>query len=133
MASELRVNTLKDASGNNSVATSVVFGGTAKAWCHFKGTETEALLDSYNFSSVDDDGTGNYGMHFTSNMTNALYAFTAGNTDDGAGSSMYACDITENTMATGNFDIEVFYVNSSTNRTDVDLTEVYMVVHGDLA
>ena len=27
MASELRVNTLKDASGNNSVATSVVFGG----------------------------------------------------------------------------------------------------------
>ena len=32
MASELRVNTLKDASGNNSIATSVVFNGTAKAW-----------------------------------------------------------------------------------------------------
>ena len=32
MASELRVNTLKDASGNNSVATSVVFNGTCKAW-----------------------------------------------------------------------------------------------------
>ena len=46
---------------------------------------------------------------------------------------MYACDITENTMATANFDVETFYVNSSTNRTDVDLTEVYMVVHGDLA
>ena len=46
---------------------------------------------------------------------------------------MYGVDITENTMATSNFDIEVFYVNSSTNRTDVDLTEVYMVVHGDLA
>ena len=72
-------------------------------------------------------------MHFTSNMTNALYAFTAGNTDDGGSSSMYGVDITENTMATSNFDIEVFYVNSSTNRTDVDLTEVYMVVHGDLA
>ena len=36
MASELRVNTLKDASGNNSVATSVVIAGSAKAWTHFK-------------------------------------------------------------------------------------------------
>ena len=32
MASELRVNTLKDASGNNSVATSTVARGSAKAW-----------------------------------------------------------------------------------------------------
>jgi len=32
MASELRVNTLKDASGNNSVATSVVSNGSLKAW-----------------------------------------------------------------------------------------------------
>jgi hypothetical protein len=32
MASELRVNTLKDASGNNSIATSFVAGGSAKAW-----------------------------------------------------------------------------------------------------
>ena len=32
MASELRVNTLKDASGNNSIATSFVANGSAKAW-----------------------------------------------------------------------------------------------------
>ena len=32
MASILRVNTLTDASSNNSIATSVVFGGSAKAW-----------------------------------------------------------------------------------------------------
>ena len=32
MASELRVNTLKDAAGNNSVATSFVASGSAKAW-----------------------------------------------------------------------------------------------------
>ena len=32
MASELRVNTLKDASGNNSIATSVVHNGVAKCW-----------------------------------------------------------------------------------------------------
>ena len=38
MASELRVNTLKDASGNNSVATSVIAEGTAKAWSAFSAT-----------------------------------------------------------------------------------------------
>ena len=35
MASELRVNTLKDASGNNSIATSFVASGSAKA-CKFR-------------------------------------------------------------------------------------------------
>ena len=32
MASELRVNTLKDASGNNSVGMSTVANGSAKQW-----------------------------------------------------------------------------------------------------
>ena len=32
MASELRVNTLKDASGNNSVGMSYVAEGSAKQW-----------------------------------------------------------------------------------------------------
>ena len=39
MASELRVNTLKDASGNNSIATSFVANGSAKARGHFEGSD----------------------------------------------------------------------------------------------
>ena len=39
MASELRVNTIKDASGNNSVATSVLFGGSGKAWINMNEQE----------------------------------------------------------------------------------------------
>ena len=42
MASELRVNTLKDASGNNSIATSFVAGGSAKHfWVAFDGTGSD--------------------------------------------------------------------------------------------
>ena len=44
MASELRVNTLKDASGNNSVATSTVAQGSAKGWIDFNGTATFAFI-----------------------------------------------------------------------------------------
>ena len=50
MASELRVNTLKDASGNNSVATSVLFGGSAKAWVQYEWNWNFRRRDSYNIA-----------------------------------------------------------------------------------
>ena len=81
MASELRVNTLKDASGNNSIATSIVHGGAIRAW--FTLGVDAALDDSFNCSSVDDDGSGDFGIHFTANFNNALYASGIGMTCDG--------------------------------------------------
>ena len=74
MASELRVNTLKDASGNNSVATSVVFAGSAKHWVMFQGTDTFASRDSYNQSSLVDDGSAVHTTSYTSNFVNDDYA-----------------------------------------------------------
>ena len=70
MASELRVNTLKDASGNNSVATSTVAQGSAKSWVNFNGTGTIAARDSFNFSSLTDNGTGTYAVTITNAMAN---------------------------------------------------------------
>ena len=75
MASELRVNTLKDASGNNSVATSVVASGSAKAWLNLNGTGTIAARDSYNIASTTDVGTGQYTPSFTTSFGNANYVF----------------------------------------------------------
>ena len=57
MASELRVNTLKDASGNNSVGMSYVAGGSAKVWIDIP-LGSASINDSFNVSSLDDDGTG---------------------------------------------------------------------------
>jgi len=73
MASELRVNTLKDASGNNSVATSVVFGGTAKAWLNFNQI-APSTRDSFNVSSMTDTATGKYAANWTSNFDNVNYS-----------------------------------------------------------
>jgi len=78
MASELRVNTLKDASGNNSVATSVVASGSAKAWVNFNGTGTVAIRDTENVSSILDEGTGDYTINFTNSMSDANYNHVAG-------------------------------------------------------
>ena len=66
MASELRVNTLKDAAGNNSIATSFVAGGSAKAWNCFN---TDAVLrDSLNTASITDNGTANFDTNLTSSF-----------------------------------------------------------------
>jgi hypothetical protein len=74
MASELRVNTLKDAAGNNSVALSFVAEGSSKHWLDYKGTSTNAIRDSLNCSSVTDSGTGLYEPAFSSSMATTNYA-----------------------------------------------------------
>ena len=85
MASELRVNTLKDASGNNSVATSTVASGSAKAWCLFEGDGTAAITDSFNFGSITDNGTGDYSFAITNNMSNGNYCVPCGTVKDTGG------------------------------------------------
>ena len=89
MASILRVNTLTDASSNNSIATSIIYGGATRTWVTFDGTASGATVgDSFNVSSSDDDGTGDYGINFTSNFNNANYSSTFGDGEGSATSGM---------------------------------------------
>jgi hypothetical protein len=74
MASILRVNTLTDASSNNSTAMSTINQGTAKAWINFNGGGTIAARDSFNNASITDNGTGDYTVTITSAMANVNYA-----------------------------------------------------------
>ena len=74
MASELRVNTLKDASGNNSIGMSYVSEGSAKAWYVFDGGRTSgttSIEDDFNIASLVDNGTGDTTLTFTNNMNSA--------------------------------------------------------------
>jgi len=73
MASILRVNTLTDASSNNSTAMSTINQGTAKAWVNFNGQNTIAARDSFNLASLTDNGDGDYTITFSNNMANANY------------------------------------------------------------
>ena len=72
MASELRVNTLKDAAGNNSIGLSYVAEGSAKAWA-FTNDAGTTINDSFNISSLGDTDTGKQLLSFTSAMGNANY------------------------------------------------------------
>jgi hypothetical protein len=73
MASILRVNTLTDASSNNSTAMSTINQGTAKSWCRWESIGTASVEDSFNHSSMTDNGTGDQTITISSAMANATY------------------------------------------------------------
>ena len=128
MASELRVNTLKDAAGNNSIATSFVAGGSAKAWVNFNGTGTIAARDSFNLSSLTDSGTGLYVVNHTANMVNDDYSVTSGGSrDDPESSRCFPQNLY--TFATGSYKIATHNDGS----TAVDWTIITQNLQGDLA
>ena len=77
MASILRVDTLTDASSNNSIATSIIYGGAVRAWANFDGSATDAAArDSFNVSSMADRGTGLSTITLSNAMNNSNYAGT---------------------------------------------------------
>ena len=111
-----------------SINTSYIFNGVSKAWVEYDGTASGATVgDSFNVSSTDDDGTGDYGVNFTNAMGNANYTCTFG---DGEGSSTsglrFLIDAGSATSAQ-----ELYARNVSNSAQDVDAASV--VIHGDLA
>ena len=45
-----------------------------KAWVNFDGTGVPTIRDSYNVSSITDNGTGDYTVNFATPMSNANYS-----------------------------------------------------------
>ena len=127
MASILRVNTLTDASSNNSTAMSTVFNGTAKAYLTYNNAGS--IQDSFNMGSVTDSGTGNYVTVFTNNLNNALYV-TAGTTIGGNGNqAVLDSHQSAGVKATTGYEVGV----SDNNNADQDNTKCQTVDFGDLA
>jgi hypothetical protein len=77
--STLSVGTIKSASSaapviQNSSGTEK--GQFAKAWINFDGAGTIATRDSFNVSSITDNGTGDYTISFSTSMANTNYCVT---------------------------------------------------------
>lgn len=75
MASELRVTTIANNAGTESVDTTYVVNGSAKAWV--LGSNAAALTNSFNITSGTDNGTGDYTYTFTSAMSSANFESSA--------------------------------------------------------
>ncbi len=74
MTSVLNVDTIAAKDGTSPVE--LTKQSAAKAWNFFDGTAgTIAFADSFNSSTLTDNGTGNYKYAFTNNMNNANFSF----------------------------------------------------------
>ena len=125
--STLEVSNLND--GTTTVGTTFITGGSAKAWVNFNGTGTAAISDSLNMSSLTDNGTGDYTLTYTSNLT-------------GVFSNIVACSqsgrsVTQRAMAYDSTTASSFimgtYIDSGSTQSAFDNTLNDAMVFGDLA
>ena len=127
MASELRVDTLKDSSGNNSVGMAYVSGGSAKAWMQLNGTGTIAIQGSFNTTSATDNGTGDYTQTFSSAIANNDFSVVS---DGSALNDTYNQGTAASSPTTTTCRVNCW--NTATN-SQADFNQVYTSVFGDLA
>ena len=74
--STLKVNTIQNTSGGSSSTAEQIEQGRAKVWCAWNGSGTPSIYDSFNASSITDNGTGDWTVNFTTAMADANYAYT---------------------------------------------------------
>ena len=134
MASILRVNTLTDASSNNSTPMATVNQGTAKVWINFNGAGTIAARDSFNVASLTDEGVGAYQTNLTTSLDNTNYAVTGSAGGSGTPSGCWhTTGFNVNTYNTSNttssFHQQIYYTTSNV----ADVGFVYSAILGDLA
>jgi hypothetical protein len=127
MASELRVTTLANNAGTESVDTTYVINGSAKAWLAFNGTGTIAIKDSNNFTSISDDGTGDYKSNLTSALSNANGSATAG-----GGHPSGLTNVGES-IQVGMLSSSQLSHESGSTTANIDFAHLNAAVHGDLA
>ena len=95
MTSKLHVATLSGKTTNGSISvisegntnTTNLQQGLAKHWILMNGTSTIAVTDSFNNTTITDNGTGDYTVTIANNMNNATFSVATGGAYDEDGST----------------------------------------------
>ena len=128
MASILKVNTLTGASTAGSIAvtgegnstTTNLQQGLTKMWAHTTQASTYVLDDSFNVSSIADEGTGRTSFYIANDMANGNYSI---------GGTCSQESFTIASLATGSFEGRSFAHDGSA----ADSADFTTSVAGDLA
>ena len=112
--------------GEGTAQTSIQ-QGLAKAWVNFDGTGTVAIRDSYNVSSITDNGTANWGSNYTTALVNTNYCVQITGSDLGTAASASVAAL--RSIAVGSCTIATI----SYSGTSTDRDQVHVAILGDLA
>jgi len=103
--------------------------GSAKAWVNFNGTGVIAIRESYNVSSLTDDGTGRYRVNMTNPLVNENGVVLTNHCSQNTYS--YSTSMTKGVMNSAG----VAHVMGQNSAANTFLDQVYMqvAIFGDLA
>ena len=83
--STLKVNTIQNTSGGSSSTPEQIEQGRCKVWINIDGDEsTYVIRDSFNVTSVSDNGTGQYMINFSITFANNNYCVVTSGFNSGA-------------------------------------------------
>ncbi len=71
--SKIEVDNISNVSGSIDIPLDDIANGYAKAWVNFNAQGVIAIRDSFNVSSITDNGTGDFTVNFTNNLANNNY------------------------------------------------------------
>lgn len=98
-----------------------------KAWVNFQGTGTVTIRDSYNVSSVTDNGAGDYTINYTSALATNTYSVSGtGSTPSGGGATngmVVTCVANSRTTASQ----RIYTLNNSSSPTDAGEVSVQVI------
>lgn len=145
MSSQLNVDTIVDKAGSGgtnvkigNTSTYVSDGGAvtqntvqglAKSWCKWEAIGTASVSDSFNHSSLTDNGTGDQTITIASAMANLNFAFT-GMAGDG---NTNLCAICQPEAATATTTTATKYQTAVANTSLQDMASISAALLGDLA
>ena len=122
----------------NSTADGVAIGTAginqariAKAWVNFNGSGTVAIRDSYNVSSITDDGTGKYKVNFSTAMSDINYSAVVAGKYTESGDAVYNTVGFLRRIATATSYIGVRGIGGNASSSFDDLTTCNVIVFGN--
>ena len=121
--STLKADTIQSTSGGAATLTKQ---HAAKVWCN--QTNGTTINDSFNTSSVDDNGTGAYETNLTNSMSSNDYARNALGGTSGYRATMDTVSHGSNTTSS----IYTYCARADTGAA-IDVEDVSSLGHGDLA
>ena len=122
----LKADTLTHSTAG-SLATNFVVEGSAKGWSYFQGTGTAVINDSFNHSSLSDDGTGRYTLNVTNSMSGTQYSLSLVR-------NTYHVRPKAEDLAAGSYKMDSDYVSGTSGQmTANDAAYVHTQIFGDLA
>ena len=131
--STLAVGTIKSISSAASVfqnSSGTEKGQLCKAWVNFNGSGTVAIRDSFNVSSITDNGTGDYTVTYTNAMSDVNYAAAYGWNIEAVNNRVLGTDSSNYLTGSMNLTIEDAGQSYGQGSSRADCNRISVVIFG---